>query len=266
MRNFLNNLNIVGAVGVYFEGEICRHSIENLLSFCDKVVIMMDNPDDLTTSIILEYAGKYPEQIVFGKNNIPPLQSGESLMQRHKKYEGQIIQAAFDLVKIVHEQKPIDILCFIDSDEIFTDNLPNLMNKFWNSKADTCFIKPIEVFSSPYILINRGLVSHAKLYKYVPEISSVPYHKQNYYLPYRINRNIIKEPWNFVHLARLTEKNKEFRAVSRNRVTAKGLKLRRVSKPAWELTPQEMEIIERSSSFVDAQSWDGDLNKVPLIL
>jgi len=265
MRNYLKELNIVGGVGVWSEGEICRYSIENLISICDRVVIMMDNSDDKTKSIVMEYKNKYPDIVVVGENNILPAKEDESIMRRQKKYEGEIIQAAFDLIRKVHDERPIDILLFIDSDEMFTDNFPNILEDFVKRKEDTIFIRPIEVYGWMNVICNKGLVAHAKVYKYVKEISSIPYSKQNYYLPYRINRNIIKAPWNFVHLARLTEENRALRIKIRSRHSSPDNKLRRVNKPAYQLTPEEHEKVINHPDFIRLGDWDGEYESIPLI-
>lgn len=265
MRNFLTNINIVGGVGVWSEGEICRYAIESLISLCDRVVIMMDNSDEKTRSIVIEYKNKYPDIIVIGENNLPSVKEGESIMRRQKQYEGEIIQAAFDLIRKVHEEKPIDILLFIDSDEMFTDSFPALLEDFVTRKEDTIFIRPIEVYGWMDVVCDKGLVAHAKVYKYVPEISSLPYSKQNYYLPYRINRNIIKAPWHFVHVARLTQENRDLRIAIRGRHSSPDNKLRRVGKPAYQLTPEEHEKIIDHPDFIRLGDWDGTYESIPLI-
>jgi hypothetical protein len=214
----------------------------------------------------MELKEKYPDVVVVGETTLPGLQPGERVMARLKKYEGEIIQEAFNLIRTLHDIRPIDILAFIDSDEMFTTNLPTLLQDFWKSKKDAMLIKPIEVFEDIHIICNRGLASHGKIYKYVPEISSCPYAAQNFYLPYRIKRNICKEPWNFVHMARLTLENRTLRQGLRNRVSDPELKLRRVSKPAYELTPAEAELVSLSDNFILLKDWSGKLKDVPLIL
>ena len=52
MRNYLKNLNIVGAICIYHEGDMCKYSIDNLLEHCDKICISMDYPDEKTLAII----------------------------------------------------------------------------------------------------------------------------------------------------------------------------------------------------------------------
>lgn len=267
MRSYLPHLNIVGGVGVWREGEIMRHCIENLVKHCDTVCIMQDNPDERTASIVEEYRQKHPDIIVTGFTNLPHLQDGQRAIARQKTYEGELIEEAFKLIKTQHEKRPIDLLYFIDSDEMFTDHLPVLAEKFWASNADTVFIRPIEVYDSFHIIVNKGLVSHAKIYKYRPDITAIPYGARNYYRPYSYNRNIIKEPWYFVHLARLTKENRELRVQARgNRETPPDMKLRRVSKPAYQLTKYEGEEVFYHKDFVRFREWDGNHESIPIVL
>jgi hypothetical protein len=270
MREYLKDLNIVGGVGVWSEGEICRYSIESLLKHCNMVFITCDYSDEKTSNIVEEYKEKYPNQIIVGDTiDYAPSPDGLSFpdkMRRQKTYCGQLIQANFDMVKVYNEIHPVDILIFIDSDEMFTDNLPNVINKFLNSDADTVFIKPIEVYDSMNIICNKGLVSHAKIYKYTPEITSIPYSKQNYYLPYRRERKILKESWNFIHLDRLTQENRALRSELRLGTSDPEMKLRRVSIHPSKLTPAQAEAVDRSELFIRLKDWDGNEESVPLIL
>ncbi len=270
MRDYLQNLNIAGCVGVWSEGEICRYAIESLLKHCNKVFIIMDYSDDTTKNIVMEYKDKYPEIIVVGDTSelvAPPDRTSLSgMMQRQKNYVGEILESGFKLIKKEHAKKPINLLYFIDSDEIFTNSIGKAVEIFWEGVTDTMFIAPIAVYTSMYITCHPDLICHAKVYKYTPEISAIPYSQQNYYLPYRLNRNISKKPWLFVHLAKLTEENIKLRTKLRGNILDPKLKLRRISKPAYELTPEEGQRIYLSDKFVRLEDWDNDINSLPLIL
>lgn len=272
MRNYLKDLNIVGGMMVWSEGEICRHGIETLLEHCNKVVITMDYSDDKTKNIIIEYKNKYPDIIITGitDGKIPPTpmlceSNGHAIMSRLKQYSGELVQCNLDLIKRQHAKKPIDLLYFIGSDEMFTDNIGNVVTKFWESTADTLFIAPIEVYLDMHVICDRGLISHAKIYKYVPEISAVPYSQQNYYLPYRKVRNIWKEPYNFVHLSKLTEENIKLRNMIRTENTDPETKLRRIPKEAYKLTPKEVYKVYHDESFIRIKDWDNKIENIPMI-
>ncbi len=266
MRTFLSNLNIVGSICVWSEGEIIRHSIENLIKYCDKLIIIEDNPDEKTHSIVLEYLNAYPDIIVVGQSGLRSLNENEKLENRWITLEDKLFQSALDYIKLEHQKRPIDILLFMDSDEILTKNLPNLLEKFINSKADTIFTKPIEVYDSMNIIVDRGLCSHAKIYKYRETASSIGRFSRNYLLPYCLDQKILRENWGFVHLARLTKENRELRNSLRNRKSNPFMKLRRISKSAEELTPLEAEKIINDPEFLYLKDYDGDINKVPLVL
>jgi len=271
MRNYLKDVNIVGGFTCWSEGEIIRYAIESLLEHCNVVFITCDYSDDKTKKIVEEYRNKNSDRIFVGDTSARlPSTEGMNLAkiwERAKKFCGQLIESNFDMVKEYHKKHPVDILIFLDSDEMFTVNIQNVLERFWASKVDTVFIKPIEVYSDIHIIANKGLVSHAKIYKFKEDITAIPYSQQNFYLPYRRNRNIWKESWNFVHLARLTEINRKLRGELRQKPHGNMMaKLRRVSKPAYELTPAEAEIVDTSEKFIRIKDWNGDINSVPLIL
>jgi hypothetical protein len=271
MRKFLKDIKICGGVGVWSEGEIIRYPIESLLRICDTVFITCDYSNEKTQKIVDGYKRKYPDRIIVGDTSArvpsPVGMTLPQIMGRQKTYCGQLIECNFDMMKEYHKTNPIDILIFLDSDECLTTNIPKVLERFWNTTdIDTIFIKPIEVYGDLHIICSQGLVSHAKIYKFVPEITSIPYSQQNFYRPYRLTRRIWKESWNFVHLARLTETNRKLRSELRQGVSNPEMKLRRISKPAYELTPAEAQIVDTSEKFIRLKDFSGDINSVPLIL
>jgi len=275
MRNFLKQLNIVGGVNVWSEGDMCKYAIDNLLKWCDKVVIMMDNSDEYTTNIIVDYVEQYPKRIVIGKTDILPALVGQSVARRHKLNSARLSECLLNLVRSEHYKRPIDIFLFLNSDEIYTNSLPDVLDKFVNSTLDTVFIRPIEVYESMNIIINRGLIPHARIYKYTPKLTAIPPHKtfetadgiatRDYWFPYKLKRNIMRADYTFVHLQRLTKKNRELRLKAKGGVAVKGTKLWRVSKPAYELTPEEGLSIY-TKEYLDEAHYKEDINNIPLAL
>jgi hypothetical protein len=265
MRDYLRHLNIVGAVSVYQEGEVCRWGIDSLLQHCDKVMICEDNSDEKTKIIVNEYQTKYPDRIVVGQTNLPPAKEGELLRARHKKYYGEIAQAALDMVKVEHKNKPVDLLIKIDSDEMLTNHFSTALTDFVNSDKDVLFICPMGVIDSLYVIANRDLFSHARVYKFVEDISSLNYSQQDFYLPYRRNRNIVKLPWNYLHMGRFTKESREWRQKVGNQVVDPETKMWRINKPAYDVSPNEYEHKVRiSDKFVRFKNYNGDVNSIPL--
>jgi len=274
MRNFLTHLNIVGGVNVWSEGEICRYAIEDLIKWCDKVVIMMDNSDEKTTGIVMEYKNKYPEIVVTGETNVPPLAQGERSRKRLKLNSCWLTQCLLEKIKEEHDKRPIDIFLFKNSDEIFTNSLPDVLTRFITSKADTIFIKPIEVYDDFHILTNKGLISHARIYKYCPEISAIPQGvdkskvvgiiQRDYFVPHRTRRNIMRANYTFVHLQRLTKENRTLRAPMTD-YKQTGISLWRVSKPAYELTPSEAHKVYTSKNLLPIKDYNS-IDDIPLTL
>jgi hypothetical protein len=266
MRDFLTDIQICGAVCVWSEGEVCRYAINNLLDFCDRIFISKDHSDDITRRIIDEYVALFPSRVIARDSTVRPVNIGERIMSRHKRMQGEIREEALKIAKEEHKKKPIDILVFPDSDEVWCDGIGKLLEEFWNSKADTVFCKSIEVYDSPYLTINQGLLSHGRIYKFEDTITAIPYHSKTYLDPYSKRRNIMKAPWTFVHLARLDKENRELRCKLRLTQSSPELKLRRISKPAWQLTPREGWILHKSDKFLRLGDYKGNILDVPLIL
>jgi len=280
MRNYLKNLNIVGALNVWAEGEIIRYAIESLLFHCNILCITMDYSDKRTKDIVTYYQCKYLNRIFTNttEHRLPPPNKEPfidkergvkwRIMRRQKDNIGLIKQAAFDLVLEQHKKKPIDLLYFMDSDEMLTVHAGKTIEEFWESEVDTLFIRPIECWDDITVICSQGLISHARIYKYKPEITSIPHSKQDYYLPYRKKRNIWKKPYNYVHLARLTKENQKLREELRGVRNFDNVKLRRVNKPAYELTYQEAHDLLKNDNFIRIkdfeQKYNCDINKVPL--
>ena len=271
MRDFLNNINIVSGINVWSEGEICRYAIEDAIKWSDKVVIIMDNSDSITRNIVMGYKEKHPAVIVTGTTDIPIIE-GQRMRRRLKENSCRLTECLLRKIKEEHDKDPIDIFLFKNSDEIFTNSLPSILEKFIESSTDTVFIKPIEVYDDMKLLINRGLFSHARIYKYNPSITAIPggkresetmgYITRDYFIPYREKRNIMRANYGFVHLSRLTKENRRLRK-ARNWLTSDA-RLWRIGKPAYELTPEEASSIYSDGNYLSIKDYDGDIAKVPM--
>jgi len=59
----IKDIKIIGAMLVSREGEILHYTIPGLLKWCDWILLMMDNEDEETKKIVLDYKKKYPDKI-----------------------------------------------------------------------------------------------------------------------------------------------------------------------------------------------------------
>jgi len=85
MRKVLQEIEVVGAVLVYREGDIIRWSLDWLYNFCDRVVIILDNYDEYTRNIVFEYRDKYPDMTTIGYSEESVQEGMNKVMGRTKK-------------------------------------------------------------------------------------------------------------------------------------------------------------------------------------
>lgn len=140
MRNYLVDVEIVGATMIYQEGETCRWSLDWLYGNCNRVCVLLDNWNKETEDIVMEYKNRYPDRtrlvystdpVIEAKNKI----SGQ-IKKRFKNRQHCIRQQVIDELRKMHEEKPIDMLIWPDSDETFIDEFPVYLERFWKSDYD----------------------------------------------------------------------------------------------------------------------------------
>jgi len=261
MRNFLKELNIVGIVHLWEEGEAIKHVIDNLLKWCNYICLVMDFPDIITDVIIREYKKKYPEIIQFEYFKYDIVRTAKNCRRREKLIREQVVEQKLAMVKRIHEEiKPVDILLTPDSDEIYTNYLPEMLEKFWKSDFTSICTKPIDVYGNFYLIHNKSMMSHWRAYKYQPEISFTPRRFQDHYYPYPA-----KEAWRglnggFIHLT----SHKDFLNLKKRINHGDLLKVHpnakfwKLDKPAYELTPEEyVDIIKnKKPDFIAEKDYD----------
>jgi hypothetical protein len=116
------------------------------------------------------------------------------------------------------------------------------------------------------VIVDRGLPAHARIYKYLPEITSLPWGQKNYFLPYRTVRKIFSSSCDFVHLARLTPENRKLRGELRNRQSNSQMKMRRINKRADEISQTEYNLVMKSPNFIYFKDYNGDPKSIPLTI
>ena len=179
IRNYLQNIEIVGAVLVYSEGEICRWSLDWMYANCDRVCIVLDNWDKKTEDIVKEYRDKYPERTHLAYSGYPidkDKNKGARIKQRFKKYQQYIREEVVKELKKMHEEKPIDLLIWPDSDETFLDCFPEYLERFWNEQTAHTYMMLgfVEVYDSFNVIVSQKMGPHGRVFKYVPEFSCIP--------------------------------------------------------------------------------------------
>lgn len=216
-RNFLKNIKIVGAMLVSREGDILDYSLNNLLKWCDWVLLMQDNEDDYTRKKIEGYKRQYPNRIRVANSGFPRAtkkqeESNRGLFHRFKKIQGEVRETVFQYMRDrLEEGEKVDVLIFPDADELYTDYLPTVLKKFWKMKDKRGLtFKPIDVYGNFFHLRGRSMAGHTRILKFKPDITALPYRTLCNYRPLtradRITQNRVA-----VHLAALTTDKRNWR-------------------------------------------------------
>ena len=217
MRNYLQEIEMVGAVMVYQEGEQCRWSLDWLYANCNRVCILLDNHNEETESIVMEYKNKYPDITHVAYSN-EPVRPEKNLIQgqikkRFKQRQIQIREQLIIELRKMHDEKPIDLLVWMDSDETFIDEFPKYLEEFWYNQTAHKYMMLgfVEVFDRMDIIIFQRMSPHGRVYKYDPMMTALPWITRTRYFPYYSNGR----PWKVrnlvVHICRLTEKYRKQR-------------------------------------------------------
>jgi len=215
-RNFLPNVEIVGATMVYREREQCHYCLDQLYEYCDRVVILLDNYDKETEQIILNYKNKYPDITHIVYSTIPVNRSRNEISGQQKKrfklQQAGIREQMIKELKKLHEQKSIDLLLWWDSDEIVINEFPKYLIEFWENNTHTWmmlgFINPFENFR---MIMSSPMAPHGRVFRYNSEMTNYPWVGRTRYWPYLNTR-----PWKLrhvvLHLCHLTKEYRERRS------------------------------------------------------
>lgn len=265
-RSFLQDIIIWGAMLVARCGGILHYSIPCLLKYCDKVLLMQDNIDEKTKTIVDDYKKKYPDIIELAETGFPPAtpvqeKDPRGLFHRFKPLQGKIREKVFDYIK----NKKIDILIFPDSDEMFSNNLPNLLQKFWSMseiKGVTC--KCVDVFGDFYTIHSRSMTGHTRLLKPFDGLSALPYRTACYYNGLT-KQNRIGDNRTLIHLAALNQEKRNWRA-QHWKPNCKGSEaLWKLSKDVREMTPEEIkEVLKREPDLTVEEYLRGGDKRSPV--
>jgi hypothetical protein len=193
MREYLKNINIVGAVMVYQEGEQCHWSLDWLYANCDRVCIILDNWNKETEDFVLTYRDKYPDITTIAYSN-DPVNEGRNKIQgqvkkRFKLRQNHIREVVIKELKKMHDIKPIDLLIWPDSDETFINEFPKYLENFWNNRPERYIVAGfIEAFENFQTIVYQKMSPHGRVFKYDPLMTAHPYTPRTRYYPYKNER------------------------------------------------------------------------------
>jgi len=182
-RETLKNLNIWGTFLSSREGKILHYTIPCLLKYCKKVLIMLDNENEETKKIVMDYQKKYPDRIVVRSTGFPRATAEQEadlrgLFRRFKPIQGKLRDTIFQYFRdITKEGEKVDMIIFPDSDEVWTKELPDILEKFWLMKDKLAIsTKPITVFGDMKTVAKISMGEHSRIFKFFPELTAIPWH------------------------------------------------------------------------------------------
>jgi len=218
-KESLDHLHIVGGVLVSRAGETLNYTIQNLMKWCDWILIVLDNEDINTLRIVNEYLNKFPERIKVIHSGFkrldPKLENVPgSLLQRFKGIQGPVRETVFAYMRTAHKEKPIDLLIYPDSDEIFSDYFEKLLLDFWKMK-DKGVIKMrcVWPFGDLKTIGVTKMCSHVRVFKFKPEITTYPWKNDwlRHPAPF-ISKEHLRNENVLIHLSHLKDSMIEWRA------------------------------------------------------
>ena len=252
MRNFLTDINIVGAMLVSRCGGILNYSIPNLLKWCDWILIMLDNENEETLKIVNEYVKKFPGRIRVAYTGFPHATEKQEeevrgLFHRFKPLQGPIRETVFQYMRDIEKQgENVDILIWPDSDEIFSDSLPDLLEEFWampDKKAIT--MKPVDVFGDMTTIHSRSMTGHTRIFKFFPELTAIPYRTACNHRPLT-KQNRMGDVRTTIHLCSLTNNKRDWRNIHWKPNIGSQEALWKLPKDIRRMTPDELRDILHS--------------------
>lgn len=244
-RSFLRNKTIVQAMLAFREGEMLRIPLEHYLDMADYVVVMLDNYDEATRQVVLEYLQDNPDKLLLYYSSFPGIadETGFKLNRRFKQLEGEIRNELLSHVHRLNEEVPVDILLWGDADEVFTSGFPADLERFVNSKKSALLCSHIQMIDDFHHFHNRRFYSHCKAFKYRSDLSTVPMRGQCLLNPYQKYQDTTRSERSVVHMADFTRDYMNKRAKYKQRPFPKDVYVWKSAKDVRELTATEYQNI-----------------------
>ena len=237
----------MGAVLASRNAKILEITLKNMLKFCDWLLVVLDNEDREVTEMVNFYNERNYSKMWIRRSCAPHQvigRFGELLdyRGRWRALKGWIRDDVFiNLRRIVNSDPSykIDILIFYDSDEIFTDHLPELLHKFQQSDKRAISMKAVDVVNDLFTLRSEHKGHHVYIMKYDQALAGLP--RRFYALYYPLERKDLMFAENYsVHLAYLTPENREWRSNNWKKHELDGCNLWRLNKSVLEMRPEEI--------------------------
>ena len=212
MRKFLKDVKIVGATLASREGQLIRYCLDDLVQYCDKILVVLDNFDEETEKIVLNYKERYKDLFLIKYSYIESCSScGKGNKRRLYHKQHLIRQRVLDELEIIDSAMGIDILLWPDGDEIFTNKIPVVLISFWESDKKVLALRPVTIFDGFNLIRDKTLFPHCHIFKYTPEMyAEKPLRSKLFYQPFKESDRVAIE-YVSIHLTLLTEDSRRRR-------------------------------------------------------
>lgn len=246
MRTFLPDINIYGTVLLSRSSHVMHYCIKDLLKYCNKVLLVLDNEDEETQRVAYRYAEKYKEINVVhsqipGTTKEQEEQDRMCVYNRFKALQGPVRQVVLnELKKRIEGGEKIDLIIWPDHDECFSGNLPSVLEKFWNSSYKELTMKAVDVFFDFTTIHNAGMTNHGRIWKYDTNLLADPHRWGCHLIPIgRAERT--GDAYTLIHLSLLGRDMIDWKQKYWSRTNMDmTLPLWRVGKDVRECTPEEI--------------------------
>lgn len=215
MRKFLTNIKILGVTMAFREDAMIRFCLDDLIRYCDKVLIMLDNFNEVTKKIVLSYKWRYSDKVTVFYSKVARLELKQEqtrglLKQRLNHHQGEIRDQVLQMAKEMYGRQQFDLLLWPDGDECFSHNIGDKLTEFWNSDRHVLFLRPITVFDSLKIIRKHTLSPHAKVFKYRLDMTALPFRKRGFYHPFKPEQ-IMRANGYLIHVPLISKESRAFR-------------------------------------------------------
>ena len=247
MRNFPPEIKIVGAMLVSRNTQLLDITIPSLLKYCDWVLILLDNESDEAVQIVEKYQREHYDKIWVRRSSAPHniITRGGNIASYHDRWKGlkgTIRDDMFTNLKKITKNKgydKIDILLWPDSDEIFTDYLPELLETFWKSDKKAITMRPVDVVGSMRAIKRESMSHHVHIMRYSEELVGLPWRFNALYYPLTREDLMVVSHYH-VHLAFLNNESAEWRRKNWKTDNAQECRLFQLEKDVCQLSPDEI--------------------------
>lgn len=248
LKDMLKDKIVVGAMLVSQHAELLDITIPNLLKWCEWILLVMDNQTQEVEQKIYEFQKQYHKRIFVRRSSIPHKVfvkgKEQTYRQRWKGLKGQIRDEVFMHLRKIQDYhmkryEKIDILIFQDSDEIFTDYLPELLDNFWNSNYKAITMKPVDVVDDLQTIKSTSKGHHVFIMKWSRELAGLPRRSWALYYPL-CHSDLMRVEYYSVHLACLNENIRKWRNSQWKRDDVDESVLYKLDKKITEMRPKEI--------------------------